>query len=461
MVMRIDSFMTKRLIRKKGTAMKKKKYKLIVVFLFGWSMLISSILLCNDIDVNADGENEAKEEEANYEESIDDMRAEIIRAATEYLLGQMDDDGSFNEGYVYNTTAEVSFVLCEFTNEDVTKSALWLREKNYNNNVDSLSRYIIASNDSKTLDDVFIAQNKDGGFGLTDEFQSDVLDSLLVLEAANRCVDIDHTGGVKRLSQYLANKCHNNGAYSFVEDGSADSILSSQVLYALLVYKEKYADKSNTLIYTIASILKYVDDVYKADFSAEEIEQSLYAAIALKKAGLDSEYENNIKVLQRVQKDNGSFYDSIHLSALVIWYLGELDKDQPIIVDKHPSLHVEPNYTPGDGGKINHEDIIDAERSENSHTEYEIIKVKDEESEKQDRLKNTQNEVAVEEYNNLKTNTDNMTNEEIKSVSQAVDKDMYNNPRTSDSFNAVSVFFLGLSIVMVPVLIYMKKTDNK
>ncbi len=31
-------------------------------------MLISSILLCNDIDVNADGENEAKEEEANYGE---------------------------------------------------------------------------------------------------------------------------------------------------------------------------------------------------------------------------------------------------------------------------------------------------------------------------------------------------------------------------------------------------------
>ena len=435
------------------------RHKISIPISLFWIVLGGFFLMGHIFDVHAADEYDENEADSCHEEFNDDIRAEIIRGATEYLLGQMDDDGSFNEGYVYNTTAEVIFVLCEFTNEDVTKSALWLREKNYNNNVDSLSRYIIASNDSKTLDDVFIAQNKDGGFGLTDEFQSDVLDSLLVLEAANRCVDIDHTGGVKRLSQYLANKCRNNGAYSFVEDGSADSILSSQVLYALLVYKEKYADKSNTLIYTIASILKYVDDV--ADFSAEEIEQSLYAAIALKKAGLDSEYENNIKVLQRVQKDNGSFYDSIHLSALVIWYLGELDKDQPIIVDKHPSLHVEPNYTPGDGGKINHEDIIDAERSENSHTEYEIINVKDDESEKQDRLKNTQNEVAVEEYNNLKTNTDNMTNEEIKSVSQAVDKDMYNNPRTSDSFNAVSVFFLGLSIVMVPVLIYMKKTDNK
>ena len=421
--------------------------------------------------------NEIKQEEAN----IDEVRNEIIHKAVEYLSKNVGADGCYREGYSYNTTSEVCFVLDEYSDVDTAKSVEWLKAQDFDNNTDSLSRYIIASNDDEYLDGIFKGQNRDGGFGLTGEFQSDIPDTLLVLEAANRTADHKYAGSLKRISNYLTHECHQNGAYSFVKGGEEEAIISSRALYDLIVYRENYSDESSLLLSSINKTINYIENDYKADFSADEIEKSLYEAIALRKAGVDVDFEDAVRKLQSIQKDDGSFYDSYHLTALVIWFLGEAYEPAPILTSGYQNQsyikttdEVVQSETitvtnSVDEQSVDTNDALDAKDDDNTPEINERVNAssgdKDDETYKDVESVNNDVVAGKETTNNsidntVKVDEDKATEKSDKAPVKDSNTVITDNPKTSDSFSYIPVLLFVVSGIMIVVLLVLKKKNK-
>ena len=390
-----------------------------------------------DVDDETDAVKKADEPDgetgAEKQHSIEETKDQIIREATQYLVDNYEDDGSYSDGYSYNTTAEVCFVLNSYTEEDTRKSVDWLKQQDYSNNIDNLSRFIIASNETALIDTVLRTQNVDGGFGLNSEFQSDVPDSLLVLEAANRVNSPEYAGNLKRLTGYITDKSYGNGSYPYVEGGEEDIILSSRVLYNLIVYNKNYSDDNSSLVRSISKTINYIKTEYDVDFSQESIEKNLYAAIALQEAGERVDYENAVKALFDVQKENGSFYNNAHFTALVIWFLGNYTEKERFIADEY----VEPTgHKPGSDT-----DKVDESKSEEADS-------------------NTGISNQQHEGHDVEGSGQQQTGKEAEIISDTEEKtadDKGEKPKTSDDFNSGMIIVFAVSGLAILLLVFLKK----
>ncbi|SEF64290.1 Prenyltransferase and squalene oxidase repeat-containing protein [Eubacterium ruminantium] len=466
--------------------------------------------------------------EENDEESADEARKEVFRKAIEYLKNSANSDGSYNEGYGYNTTVEVCFVLDNYSDYSydpaysndtgdingldysdgsgasngsevvVKKSLEWLSKQKYKNNIDSLSRYILVSKDKKALMNLFKKQNNDGGFGITDEYTSDVVDSLLVLEAANIMPSKKYSGNVKRLVKYICDQCDENGAYSFTDGGKEDVILTARVLSALIDYRNNYPDDNNSINSTIDTLTKYIEKNYIDDFSEEGIEKSLYALIALRKARADMDFDGVVEILKAKQSDNGGLYDSVRLTALSIRFLGEYenDNDEKSTTEKDESDTEEDNSDTeadeSDTGSDNSETESESSNTERDESDSETGKTDNEMTEdsegntgstedKTDSDTESTENKAEKDTETTANNTENNTGsdeDKTKSNTEAGKDDSYGNhgtsendakktteekehSKTSDSFNGFVWIMLYISLVMIPLLMGLNKRKQK
>jgi hypothetical protein len=94
-------------------------------------------------------------------------------------------DGIWGDSNLVNETCKVLEIFNMLgIDTDVSDAYAWLDEEKYAANNDSLSRYIaINANNNEALAKLLDNQNTDGGFGLTSDYTSDTLDSLLAMEA--------------------------------------------------------------------------------------------------------------------------------------------------------------------------------------------------------------------------------------------------------------------------------------
>ena len=109
----------------------------------------------------------------------------IIENAVAYINSKQNSDYSFGDNKTINDTAD-SIMALEYAQAAIPESSeKWISDNISTSNIDMVARLASAAKNSEYLTYIENYQNKDGGFGLYPDYSSDILDSVLVLNAIN------------------------------------------------------------------------------------------------------------------------------------------------------------------------------------------------------------------------------------------------------------------------------------
>lgn len=264
-------------------------------------------------------------------ESLDSKKNSIIKSAVQYIEASRNDDGSYNDGKLINDTAEACAILSRFSDADVKKTISWLKSQEITN-VDTKSRSIMAYGNTQDVKKLLENQNTDGGFGLPDEYSSDILDSILVLETVNSLDNTFHNNSTWKLVQYIARQMNSDGSYSYTKSSNSNIILTSMALYTVSKYMSDNKIASGLTTDMISKSKTYLKSKFDNTFPKETIEENLYIALALMESKSLDDIEGVVDNLAKIQGKNGSFGDDVHLTSLAVWLLSKMDTDHLIQV---------------------------------------------------------------------------------------------------------------------------------
>ena len=494
--------------------MKVSSIKRIVVLSLAIVFLIFSFQH-NSLFVYADEDQRVDEDQdTDDKQDKDDIIGMIVDKSIGYLLTSHNEDGSYDGSYPYNVTAEICFILDDHAEGSIDSSICWIKEYIVDNaevlnadaldketidteildistiNTDALARYIRATGDEKLMGKLITRQNSDGGFGITDEYLSDVHDSLLVLEALNRVKDTRFAETAEKLIDYLCWNITDNGAFSYVKGGTENLILTAKALYDMAEYKEIYSDKSKDLSTVIRMAAAYISECYCDKNDSGLTEEKLYMALALQRCGEDYGLNELVSLLDELQLENGSFYDDDHITALVVWLLSEKNGNSEKTDDHIEDTETESDdnseqtetesvdYTEDtkndtdestedteadtdDKSEDESETGIDSEENSefDSDTENDTTTEQDYDSEKN--LTTTDTTVSADEKTVTEIITDGSTDNSETDVQTELKEDKTEDPKTSDEYNSSSVWILVLSGIAVGVMLILKKKSEK
>lgn len=195
--------------------------KQIVTWLCIFCMLVSSF---GNLAVVWAAEDDQMTESVSREKSVD------------WILSRMAEDGSFGDARLINDTCDAAAFM-KLTGMDVLESSVeWITEKvsQTGNNNDVLARAYVASGNTEFLTELLQGQNPDGGFGLTRDFMSDPLDSMLALNclAGDVVQGISHEEELFMLSGYFTGIQNPDGGFGYTADSGSDYGLSIKIALA-------------------------------------------------------------------------------------------------------------------------------------------------------------------------------------------------------------------------------------
>ena len=253
---------------------------------------------------------------------------EIIENAATYINSRQNSDYSFGDNKTINDTTDALLALKCIQDDILTDSEKWISDNISTSNIDMVARFASAAKNPEYLAYIEKCQNEDGGFGLYPDFSSNVLDSVLVLDAIN---ETGYNGSVisaDSLWYYLLNSVNEDGGLSYNEANNSDVILSAMALYSTGRY---FTAKSyDTAILT--NIAEYLKSNIQDDYSDNMLEKTIYKHLALYQYGEEPDAVQILESLAAVQKNNGSFANNIHITSLVIRLLKTIDYENRIKV---------------------------------------------------------------------------------------------------------------------------------
>ncbi len=256
------------------------------------------------------------------------VRSEIIEKSAEYLRSRKNSDNSFGSNKLVNETADALIALRKTGEQPDENSIKWMEDNAEFRNTDMTARIASASGSGSYLSKMETVQNADGGFGLYPDYSSDVLDSVLVLEALNETgysgSDISGTN----ICSYLISSVNEDGGYSYSNENSSDPVLTSMVVYNV----GRFLTANNYSLSPLESSLTYIENNISDSYSDADLEKTVYKYLALNAAGSEFDEIGVVNALDSAEKSNGSFADSVHTTSLVIRLLDNLDLENKISI---------------------------------------------------------------------------------------------------------------------------------
>lgn len=249
-----------------------------------------------------------------------------ITNAVEWL-NSVKANGIWGDSNLVNETCEVLQVFNMLDiDTNVSDAYSWLDKNGYAANNDSLSRYIAintANNDALTK--LLGNQNEDGGFGLTSDYTSDTLDSLLAMEALmnteDKCQD-----EVELLISYLISVQNEDGGWGNNRKSGSNAVFTARIADAIFNYTFQNFLQADAVTDSLEKAAAYLKNIDYNDFSDENIKQSLYVYNFLCDYSKIADSTEFIQNLITVQNENGSFYEDINTTCLVIKILKSVQR---------------------------------------------------------------------------------------------------------------------------------------
>lgn len=282
--------------------------------------------------------------------SNEEMLAEMEENALQWLISEQNADGSFGDKRTLRDTSVVIELLNdseeEINDEWLTKKGAVLKDN------DSASRLYSALSKEEYFD-VIGKANADGGYGLTESYQSDVLDTRLVLEALVRkhLTDGTHKEQADKAVQYLA-KCQNaDGGFSYLSEMDSDYRLTTEIGIVVAAYERYGKVVSNTDI--LSGIDNYIaknEQNITSDFEAYA-----YGLVYRCLRGEVTDTDAIIIALANEQNSNGSIQNDLHNTVAAVRLIFALQESvKPYIVVKNMETELSANTV-----YVNYENTLD------------------------------------------------------------------------------------------------------
>lgn len=284
----------------------KKRIKMALSFLLIILMLINEIPLC------------AKAEEKKGKEK-----------AVLWLQKAANTKQEWEDHGLPNLTCNAMAVLRE-EGEETDSSYLkeWERSKEIRN-LDEQVHLAWAWGYRNNLDIVWGWQNSDGGFGVAKDYTSDVYDTLLVLLAESAVRGTDGLTGEEELknssdavwvaADYLAEQQRADGGFGYTKADEAVPGLSAEIGIALLslnIKNDEFYEKLD----------QYCRKAFVGDFSEENFYVQAELARYLYRRDKIENTDSVETELYKIQKENGSIYDSAENTIQYILLLNEIEE---------------------------------------------------------------------------------------------------------------------------------------
>jgi Mg-chelatase subunit ChlD len=251
-----------------------------------------------------------------------------ISKSIDWLEANQNEDGSWGNAEVafLDTTEVVDyFSRNEFLSDHVEKSTNWMHGLEIHN-FDVAARILPLIQDKDKKDAIrnllVESQNDDGGWGIAQGYESDILDTSLVLNALTKDGNTDPEV-LEAAVSYIINKQQSNGSWAFnLVDDSVVS-LTAQTVLALSEFQTKTNTTSSELQTTLRLAGEYL--VSKQTWGMEEdsiIDSLLSYRAILNTVGADV-LENIDTSILSVQQSDGSWFSDPYITALALKALQE------------------------------------------------------------------------------------------------------------------------------------------
>jgi len=294
---------------------KKKQVKTIISFLLFTALIFQTLFYPSRVKAD------------EIVTALADNNSQVISKAMEWLSSKQEGEGYWGNSELINDTCEVLQVYSYVGSEKgVTSAYSWLEGKNYCTDHDSMARYI-SINPKKNInicEELIKLQNSDGGFGLTSNYASDVLDSLLVLEA------LEDTGATYKnvvigIISYLLSVQNEDGGFGYNSKSGSDIALTARVADSINNYFYNNFFQSEAVTNALAKVNTYLTAVSYYDFTAENFEQSIYTyEYVYDSLSLENTTEF-VNKLSQAQSADGSFLGDIHDTCLAVKLLKKIE----------------------------------------------------------------------------------------------------------------------------------------
>gem|GEM_PF-289106 len=250
-------------------------------------------------------------------------------------------DGSYGDAMQVLETAEVLTLVPAdaFSSPNAVAGASnWLQAQSASaRNHDDLFRVIgvPAVQAERGTDAILAAQNKDGGWGISASYQSDVFDSLLALDAL-MVVSLAEIASASNGVAYLLDAQNPDGGWSYAQGGQISVYLTAHTLVTLQNYKNIRRQSNDAMEVALLNGRQFLLSALGADgtwgLSEESIRATLFACAAMKYAdsGVSDvsdasdvfDFDTALEQIVNAQRPDGSLYASPSLTARLIWLLG-------------------------------------------------------------------------------------------------------------------------------------------
>ena len=277
-----------------------------------------------------------------YAKDTDDYFNTSINTVVSYLKCQNNQWGGWGDSEHY--TADIANIIEnvneDFQNEDLKIMCIsaedYLYDEDISNN-DSLSRYLLLN----TLqDDLFItrlknAQNPDGGFGLSEGYASDIIDTKLALKTL---ADLTETQAMTKAAVYIASLQNDDGGFPYQPGLTSNPELTAEIADILADCIIKKQSLSDTLSDTIHDLNEYLEANAKpiSELSADnlsEVYQHFHTALfQLKTTG-----KYNVTPYYELQNEEGGVFDDPMATAL---FLELIVREQNTVIAKLDSISI-------------------------------------------------------------------------------------------------------------------------
>lgn len=239
--------------------------------------------------------------------------------AFQWLLQQQEEDGHVGESPLVNDTCMVLELLQE---EGMEVASDWLEARltaEENQNADILSRSYCALRQEELLQGLLSMQNPDGGYGLTSDYESEVLDSMLALEALAYGADHPEDLACSRLLTYLRGIQQEDGGFACMAGMESDPILTLRIGIAATRLQQRQTGIHLSLGLLLRNIDQWVSAIPQPDLETQFAEGAYLCLYRLKREqGMEGAEEELRRELLALQQEDGSFGQSIPDTVLGI-----------------------------------------------------------------------------------------------------------------------------------------------
>lgn len=305
--------------------MKKNKKKTLKRF-FAWICMFSVLVsLCTDMkyiyakdnNVSADGGTEENLFQVQKQKAVD------------WILSGMNETGSFGDERLVNNTCAVA-ALMAFTGDSLPEQTeAWLKEKMkaVEGNHDILARLFPATGQKELLQELLAGQNKDGGFGLTGDYMSDTLDSVLALESLVKSTVIDGTYDreLAQLFSYFAGTQNVDGGFGYTEESGSDCGLSLKLALTAAEYEAYTGNGVDEAWFEHLGSYVSKNAAFYETNSLWKMQYEYYKAVTE-----ESDVKDSMKWLEEHQEKDGSFSKDLQTTVYAVYFMQFLEKkNQP------------------------------------------------------------------------------------------------------------------------------------